>query len=452
MTPRPSNSNPLLEKARDTLLAAQNAIPLVEAVDALQTELKAALERGYFSPEEEARIKTVFSQYLHVRNALHQTLNSLRPFLPRFGKQLEPASQQAFVASWLAGCMLMRSARFMVTRYHDQKLIRKLLNQPDLSYGIPQGIFDQIHKGSTHPATLLRYLRALQFSERHADALNSFADDPLTGPLLTALEKEQTYLETQKRQHAAAYAKCQVFRIRSKPSRQYHAVMWGLFEASGRAIAEMRNPFHRKRVRRQARKQLKEVMQPGDVLITRHDDAMSNLFLPGFWPHGAFVIGTAAQREALGTTYISDQKDRSQDPICILEAKKDGVRFRSIRETLAVDAFVLLRPKFASDTDRKTSIERALSHEGKLYDFEFDFNRSDRLVCTEVIYRSLDGLPGLQFELIRKAGRYTLPAEELMKQGIQKGSLEVLLCYGLKGNQMHRGERAQSLINRSLIP
>ncbi len=452
MTSLSPSQHELLEKARDTLLAAQRAVPLAGEIDDLQNELQAALERGYFSPEEEARIKTVFSQYLHVRNALHQTLHSLRPLLPRIGKKLAPASQQAFIAAWLSGCILMRSARFMVNRTHDEKLLRKLLNQPDTAFGIPQGIFDRIHKSSTHPATLLRYLRALQFAERHAEELKQFSEDPLSGPLLRALEMEQPYLETQKRQHAAAYAKCQVFRIKSRPSRQYHAVMWGLFEVSGRAIAEMRNPFHRKRVRRQARKQLAELMQPGDVLITRHDDAMSNLFLPGFWPHGAFIIGTPSQREALGVTYHSDQKERAQNPICILEAKKDGVRFRSIRETLTVDAFVLFRPKFVSDTDRKSSIEKALSHEGKLYDFEFDFNRSDRLVCTEVIYRSLEGVSGMHFELIRKAGRYTLPAEELMKQGIQKGSLEVILCYGLKGNQMLQGERASALINRSLKP
>lgn len=445
-----SRNSQLLERARDTLLAAQNALPLADDVDRLHRDLETALERGYFNPEEEARIKQVFSRYLHVRNALHQTLNSLRPLLPKFGRPLQAESRQAFVAAWLSGCMLMRSARFMVNRYHDHKQVRRLLNRADPVFGIPEGMFDRIQKGSTRPATLMRYLRALYFYERQESRLAAFAEDPLTGPLLEALDKEKPYLETQKRQHAAAYAACEWFRIRSRPSRQYHAVMWGLFEASGRAIAEMRNPFHRKRVRRQVRKQLASELRPGDVLITRHDDAMSNLFLPGFWPHAAFVIGTPAQREKLGVKMKPDQAARAQQPICIVEAKKDGVRFRSLRETLTVDNFVVLRPAFASDEERRTAVERALSHEGKLYDFEFDFTRSDRLVCTEVVYRSLDGLPNIHFDLIRKAGRFTLPAEELMKQGLAKGFLSVFLCYGLKGNQMQRGDRAKSLIERSL--
>ncbi|MDA3873636.1 MAG: YiiX/YebB-like N1pC/P60 family cysteine hydrolase [Kiritimatiellae bacterium] len=226
--------------------------------------------------------------------------------------------------------------------------------------------------------------------------------------------------------------------------------MWGLFEASGRAIAEMRNPFHRKRVRRAARKRVTEMLQPGDILITRHDDALSNLFLPGFWPHAAFIIGTARQRETLGVTCSEERLQRSQPPVCILEAKKDGVRFRSLRETLRVDAFILLRPRFTDTRQQRECIERALVHEGKLYDFEFDFTRSDRLVCTEVVYRALGGLEGFHFDLLHKAGRFALPAEDLIRQGLRSGTLDIQLLYGLKGNQLVEGPRAEQLVRRSI--
>lgn len=439
-----------LEKARDTLLAAQTAMPRAEEVENLHRALLTGVDRGYFTPDEDAQIKILFSSYLHVRSALHELLQSLRPLVPRFGKKADPDALRIFLAGWLAGCMLMRSARYVVRQFYELDQARGLLNQADPAYGIPPGMFDYIQRGSTHPATLVRYLRAARYAEAHQVEFETLRTDPLSGPLLNLLAAEQPYIEKQKRKHAAAYAACQIHRIRHKPVKQYRNVMWGLFEASGRAIAEMRNPFHRKRVRRQVRHQVAAVMQPGDILITRHDDAMSNLFLPGFWPHAALVIGRPAQRLQLGVAQSPEQAARSQDPICILEAKKDGVRFRALRETLSVDAFMLLRPVFANDQDRRRSIERALSHEGKLYDFEFDFTRSDRLVCTEVVYRSLDGLEGLHFDLIRKAGRFTLPAETLLKQGLANRSLEVILCYGLKGNLMQRGERAKVLVERSL--
>ncbi|WFB37219.1 YiiX/YebB-like N1pC/P60 family cysteine hydrolase [Kiritimatiellota bacterium B12222] len=450
MTSLSSSQYALLEKARDTLLAAKLALPTIEKVEAVDQSLTESIARGYFTPDEEERIRKVFSDYLHVRMALHQTLFSLRPLLPRLGKKLAPHSQQAFVAAWLAGCILMRSARFMVSRYHSEPMLRKLLNRADPLYGIPEGSFDHIQRGSTRPSVLVRYMRAVHFAEQHQQELQKFTQDPLTAPLLKILAQEQPYIEKQKRVHATAYTQCQFFRIKSKPSRQYHAVMWGLFETSGRAIAEMRNPFHQKRVRRRIRKKVIDVMQPGDFLITRHDDAMSNLFLPGFWPHAAFIIGTPEQRQQLGVQMPEEQLERSQFPVCVLEAKKDGVRFRALRETLHVDAFVLFRPLYKDETQQRQSVERALSHEGKLYDFEFDFTRSDRLVCTEVVYRALDGKAGLHFDLIRKAGRFTLPAEELMKQGLKKKQVEIVLCYGLMGNKLCSGERSTNLVKRSL--
>ena len=82
-------------------------------------------------------------------------------------------------------------------------------------------------------------------------------------------------------------------------------------------------------------------------------------------------------------------------------------------ETLAVDAAAVVRPRLAA-TDIARGLTRAATHEGKLYNFHFDFFRTDRLVCTEIVYRAFDGLGGLDIELRHRAGRPTLSAEDLL--------------------------------------
>jgi len=435
---------------RDTLLAAHEALPTDADVKALQEELSPELERGYLSPESDERLRSQFARYLHVRSALGTLLESARRQLPIFRRHLHREELKQFLGGWLAGCMLMRTSRYLMNHFEHQKQVRTFLNQAHPFYGIPPRMFDEIRDSSIKPRNLFRYFWALQIAESHREELSALADDPDCAPLLKLLDDEQPFLETQKRAHADAFARAQIARARRRPGRHLRAFNWELFEHSGRFIAECRNPFHRKRVRRPTLRRLRNLMQPGDIVVTRHDDALSNLFLPGFWPHAALCIGTPEQRQQLGISFSDEQEQQAGPSLSFLEARKDGVRIRRLPDTLSVDNFVILRPTGLDDSLRGEILRRAIPHEGKLYDFEFDFNRSDRLVCTEVVYRSMDGVGPVHFDCIRKAGRFTLPAEELLRQALQQSHFTVLALYGITGNQWVEGARARELLERSL--
>ena len=128
-----------------------------------------------------------------------------------------------------------------------------------------------------------------------------------------------------------------------------------VLEYSGRLVSEITLP-RPKRVTQEIRNELEGLLEPGDVFITRHRRAMTNLFLPGFWPHAALYVGYNDQ-DAYKNKHWKNKN-------CTLEALKDGVHFRRLEETLNVDAFVVLRPKL-SNKDKQTAIERAITHEGK---------------------------------------------------------------------------------------
>jgi hypothetical protein len=112
----------------------------------------------------------------------------------------------------------------------------------------------------------------------------------------------------------------------------------------------------------------------------------------------------------------------------VLEALKDGVLFRPLDQTLAVDAVAVIRPQL-DEPGIAQAISRAAHHEGKLYDFDFDFFRSDRLVCTEVIYRAYDGLGPMRLALTERSGRPTLSAEDLLDLAVDgRGFEPVAVC------------------------
>lgn len=439
-----------LEHARNTLVSVRALFPTASEVDELEPMAAAARTRGYLLPDEEEALRFLVDRYLHARVALHQTIREMRPYVSRFRVPSDEDSRKAFLCAWLSGCILMRAARYVSRRYAKDPLVWKALNQADPIRGIPAGLFDTIRASSVRPRVLARYFRALRYAAELEPCWRKLEEDPEWAPLVKALQEEANFLETQKRAHAESYASTQWSRWRNKPVQRYRRVMFGMFEISGRAIAEMRNPLHRKRVGAQAQNRLRDLIQAGDILITRHDDAMSNLFLPGFWPHAAFVVGTPEERRRLGLQPREESQLRSPEDFCFLEARKDGVRFRRLEDTLSVDTFLLLRPEYPSEEARCAAVKRAMTHEGKLYDFEFDFTRSDRLVCTEVVYRALEGQDPFHFDLIHKAGHLTLPAEDLLRQLLTTKRGQVLLVAGLQGNGIVTGSRAEQLVCRSL--
>jgi hypothetical protein len=137
--------------------------------------------------------------------------------------------------------------------------------------------------------------------------------------------------------------------------------------------------------------QLLAMIRPGDVLVTRKENALTNYFLPGYWPHAALYVGEHH----------------------VVEALKDGVRERTMDSPLGNDAVAVIRPQLSSERIAE-AIARARTLVGKPYDFDFDFTRGDRVVCTEVVYRSYQGIESIEFQLSRRAGRETLSAEDLL--------------------------------------
>jgi hypothetical protein len=179
------------------------------------------------------------------------------------------------------------------------------------------------------------------------------------------------------------------------------------------------------------------------VFVTRHDDALSNLFLPGFWPHAALYLGTTEELERMA---IPVPAENSAGP-WFLEAKKDGVRIRPAEETLQVDALVVLRPPLES-AQLEEALRRAASHAGKPYDFLFDFRTADRMVCTEVVYRGFHGIGPVKFHLEEVGGRLCLPAEEFMNQAMDCG-FRIVASAGLRGDRLLTGMDAELAFHNS---
>lgn len=428
------NIDTLIAQGTRVLCSVAPALPRRTMLEREIADAARAAKRGYFLPDEDERVRGAFARYLGVRAALHETIRDLEPVYRGSSPELsEEQRLRTFAVAFCAACMLMRAAHFLTDNYAGSAVVWQKLDEAEPRYGLPRKQFSAIYAAVTHPYTVWRFYRAVEFARGHAEAIRALGHRPDLRAVIDLLDQEHyEAVQTSKRAEARHRLRYLWHSLNRRKKTTVSQILFALFEASGRAISEMQNPLHRKRVSPQVVRAARRLLQPGDVIVTRKDDAVSNFFLPGYWPHAALFIGSAVERERLGVRMTEERRVRARGPIRVLEARKDGVLFRRLTDTLQVDAFTVVRPLLPPG-DLARGISRATEHEGKLYDFEFDFRRSDRLVCTELVYRGFHALGDLQFSLTARAARPTFSAEDLLRLALDGRGYEVVAIYGELG-------------------
>ena len=433
-----------IERAAMSVRSVAAAMPARNNMQQELADAEAAQLRGYFLPDEDERLRDVFVRYLSLRATLLEVVGSIQGLIGQIDKAGEREETwndrlRAFIIGFLAAAMLMRAASFLVDLAAGRSVVKKKLDEAEPRFGIPAKSFTAVYKNLGSYRSMWRFLSAARFYELHDEDIAGLARDQHMKVLIELLDEESKYFQYSKQGYLRRKLHYRLHSFKRRHVSGYKKVMFQLLKLSGRVVSEMRQPFVKahgegKRVTADVLATIKPLLRAGDVLITRHDDAMSNLFLPGYWPHAALYIGDAQERRELGVELAGAGALRTEE-FHFLEAKKDGVLLRRIEETLNVDAFMVLRPRLGQE-QRARALSRGLTHEGKLYDFMFDFRVAERLACTEVIYRTYHGIGELDrvvsFELKRHSGRPCISAEDLIEQALGSGHFEKLADFGVE--------------------
>lgn len=181
--------------------------------------------------------------------------------------------------------------------------------------------------------------------------------------------------------------------------------------------------------------------EPGDILVERRNWYLSNVGLPGFWPHAALYLGSAAElalyfadpevEQAYGKPFTQVLEEKyptawasytAADPEGhaprVLEAMSEGVVFTSAEHSIGTADYVADMRPLTSKLDKARAIERAFAWVGRPYDFDFDFFTDASLVCSELVYKAYEPRaesPGVAFPLERVVGRMTLGPNTMVR-------------------------------------
>jgi hypothetical protein len=418
--------------------AARTVVQTAEYLEQLKADAlaifgpEAVAARGYITPSEELCLRQLQVSYWQTRNALLELVNELRRDVDRF----DTASPEQFLIALAAAALLVDAARFLRVTFHHVTVVRRKLDEPDAVYGIPPRTYDDVQRSLVSAHNAWHLWQATRYYDKNCAAFATSAAAAGLEPIVAIIDR----LRDRLRPSVWTYLRTW-FRVRGR-----RAVRRVGRDLLGRGIYDLQQAVscrmadltvrrgHLPALPSSIRDQVASLLRPGDVLVVRKEYAATNYFLPGYWPHAALYVGTIDDLDRLGIADLQHVAPRlpklaelAPSP-CALEALKDGVRIRSLDSPLASDSVVVVRP-LVDEASVAAALAQAFMHEGKPYDFDFDFCSSHRLVCTEVVYRAYEGVADVQFDLARHVGRFALAAGDLLRMALAKQHFEVVACY-----------------------
>jgi hypothetical protein len=175
---------------------------------------------------------------------------------------------------------------------------------------------------------------------------------------------------------------------------------------------------------------VQNTMKPMDILLEKTPFRMTDRFIPGYWGHAAIYIGSESDLKRLGIwehELVQKFAEEISEGNFIVEALRNKVQMNTIEHFSDIDDFALLRHKEEmSDEETAEHILRALSHVGKKYDFSFDVESGDTIVCSELHYRTF---VNLKFNTTFYLGRSTISVDQVAEQSIAGMPLSPVLLY-----------------------
>ena len=316
--------------------------------------------------------------------------------------------------------------------------VRIVLNEPVTEIGLPERSYADFKYRFLHVAI------ATEFASLSATYATSSAKRNDKTPLSRAIQEDERYLWRAGKAHGLLNTLRNAGQIvQDGGLKLVFPIQKGISEWMGHTRVASGDRFLMSAEQIAA---LRPRLLPGDILLERREWYLSNVGLPGFWPHAVLYIGDAEERSAYFDTpeihawvkaqgiadgsfeallqtrhpdayHLSRQPDDTGAIPRIIEAIGKGVSFTSLEYSAAADSVAVLRPRL-SRLDVAQAVLKSFDYFGRPYDFDFDFRTDGQLVCTELVFKSYrpeKGRQGLDWPLTSVVGRPVLTANNIVR-------------------------------------
>lgn len=170
-------------------------------------------------------------------------------------------------------------------------------------------------------------------------------------------------------------------------------------------------------------------LQAGDILLEKTPFRLTDSFIPGHWGHAAIWIGTEEELKKIGIwdhPVVIPYQEMIRKGHGIVEALRSGVQLNTLQQFLDIDDFASIRNPDLSNSQKGDRIILALRQVGKAYDFNFNVETTDKIVCSELIYTVY---VDMEWPTEKTLGRYTISPDHVAMMALGQSPLQIVQFY-----------------------
>ncbi len=175
--------------------------------------------------------------------------------------------------------------------------------------------------------------------------------------------------------------------------------------------------------------EMKSTMKPLDILLEKTPFRLTDQFIPGFYGHVALWVGTEAELKELNLwehPLIAPHQEAIRNGHHIIEALRPGVQINTLEHFINIDDMLVLRDESLNLEQQREFLIRAFAQIGKAYDFNFDVETDNQIVCSEIVYVVFHNI---DWPTKKALGRHTISPDNVASKVFDGGILKPILMY-----------------------
>ncbi len=394
-------------------------------------------------------LKSGSEYYLDMRESLYELAtayecaSAVEPeTMARYGISPE-LRLKALMLSLGAALTLYDNYMLGIVLFEQDDRLRRVLNDPDMGFGLIANKLAEATLAANSIENRHRARQAIEFYEAEKGLISNVHEDSDFAYLQQLIDTSPSYNYVKKiRVGEIASNKFVAFErltgdAISETTKDGFDLVSGLF---GNTVGLYESRKGKLYGDEEALRNIQSVLQPLDIILEKTPFRLTDKLIPGHFGHVAIWTGTKAElidagvwdnlivnqyAEALSSSSNPDSRDERQ----IIEALRNGVQLNTLEHFMNVDDIAILRPVF-DEENRDALVEEALlmafRQVGKKYDFNFDVNTTDKIVCSELAYISF---PSMDWPTEETLGRHSISPDNVAQLAWNNVPLQLVLLY-----------------------